>query len=92
MPQIIVAADRGAAFGEGAVAFRERVSVADFKSAHFANQLVERLGWAVEDADQMEKTRGEAGVRDAERAPDNQEEPERAEQPRGEPVAATAPS
>ena len=55
MPQIIVAADRGAAFGEGAVTFRERVNVADFESGHFAAQLVERLGWAVEDADVVER-------------------------------------
>jgi hypothetical protein len=55
MPQIIVAADREAAFGEGAVTFRERVNVADFESEHFAAQLVERLGWAVEDADQVER-------------------------------------
>jgi len=57
MPQIIVAADRGAAFGEGAVTFRERVNVSDFESEHFAAQLVERLGWAVEDADVAEQTR-----------------------------------
>jgi hypothetical protein len=55
MPQIIVTADRGAAFGEGAVTFRERVNVADFDSQHFAAQLVERLGWAVEDADEVER-------------------------------------
>ncbi|HTX12245.1 MAG TPA: hypothetical protein VME22_26750 [Solirubrobacteraceae bacterium] len=55
MPQIIVAADRGAAFGEGAVTFRETVNVADFESQHFATQLVERIGWAVEDADQVER-------------------------------------
>jgi hypothetical protein len=55
MPQIIVAADRGAAFGDGAVTFRETVNVADFESQHFATQLVERLGWAVEDADQAER-------------------------------------
>jgi hypothetical protein len=60
MPQIIVAADRGAAFGEGAVTFRERVNIADFESAHFANQLVERLGWAVEDADRAERIPGES--------------------------------
>jgi hypothetical protein len=59
MPQIIVAADRGAAFGDGAVTFRERVTVADFESAHFAAQLVERLGWAVEDADMAERSREE---------------------------------
>jgi hypothetical protein len=59
MPQIIVAADRGAAFGQGAVTLREGVSVADFQSEHFASQLVERLGWAVEDADQLEQAPGE---------------------------------
>ena len=55
MPQIIVTADHGAAFGEGAVMLRERVSVADFESDHFAMQLVERLGWAVGDADEVER-------------------------------------
>ncbi len=33
--------------------FRERVSVSDFESEHFASQLVERLGWAVGDADEV---------------------------------------
>jgi hypothetical protein len=55
MPQIIVTADHGAAFGEGAVTLRERVSVADFESEHFAIQLVERLGWAVGDAHDAER-------------------------------------
>jgi hypothetical protein len=55
MPQIIVTADRGAGLGEGAVTLRERVNVADFESQHFARQLVERLGWAVEDADRAEQ-------------------------------------
>ena len=55
MPQIIVTADHRAAFGEGAVMFRERVTVADFESDHFAMQLVERLGWAVGDADEVER-------------------------------------
>jgi hypothetical protein len=51
MPHIIVTADQG----EEAVMLRERVSVADFESEHFAAQLVERLGWAVGDADQAER-------------------------------------
>jgi hypothetical protein len=55
MPQIIVTADRGAAFGGGAVMLRERVTVADLESEHFATQLVERLGWAVADADEVER-------------------------------------
>ena len=55
MPQILVTADQG----EGEVMLRERVNVADFESEHFASQLVERLGWAVGDADQAERS-GEA--------------------------------
>jgi hypothetical protein len=35
---------------------RERVNVTDFESDHFAAQLVERLGWAVSDADDAEHT------------------------------------
>jgi hypothetical protein len=61
MPQIIVTADRGAAFREGAVTFRERVNVADFESEHFMTQLVERLGWAVEDADEVERVPSAVG-------------------------------
>jgi hypothetical protein len=33
----------------------ERVSAADFESEHFAARLVERLGWAVTDADEAER-------------------------------------
>jgi hypothetical protein len=55
MPQIIVTADHGAAFGEGAVMFRERVTVSDLESEHFSAQLVERLGWAVGDATEVER-------------------------------------
>ena len=55
MPQIIVTADETDSRGEGAVMLRERVNVADFESGHFAAQLVERLGWAVSDATQLEK-------------------------------------
>lgn len=65
MPQIIVAADRGAGFGRGVVTFRERVNVADFQSEHFAAQLVERLGWAVEDADVAERAREDPAEADA---------------------------
>jgi hypothetical protein len=64
MPQIIVTADRAAAFGEGAVTFRERVTVADFESDHFGKQLVERLGWAVGDADVVERVDESEPTRD----------------------------
>jgi 1,6-anhydro-N-acetylmuramate kinase len=55
VPQIIVKADRSSDRGEGAVMLRERVNVADFESDHFAAQLVERLGWAVNDAHEVEQ-------------------------------------
>ena len=54
MPQIIVLADGEAAFRDGTMTLKERVNVSDFESQHFATQLIERLGWAVEDAQQVE--------------------------------------
>jgi hypothetical protein len=51
MPQIIVMADAAAEDAQAPVMFRERVNVRDFESRHFADQLVERLSWAVGDAD-----------------------------------------
>jgi hypothetical protein len=55
MPQIIVIADKLTEDGEPPIMFRERVSVSDFESDHFAAQLVERLGWAVGDADELNR-------------------------------------
>jgi len=63
MPQIIVTADEPATDGTPPVMFRERVSVTDFESQHFGRQLVERLGWAVGDADEVNRR----SVRAAER-------------------------
>jgi hypothetical protein len=54
MPHIIVIADQASEREESAVMLRERVSVADFESEHFAAQLVERIGWAVGDAHEVE--------------------------------------
>ncbi len=56
MPQIIVTADRSGDRDGTAVMLRERVSVADFESHHFAAQLMERLGWAVGDAHEVERS------------------------------------
>jgi hypothetical protein len=53
MPQIIVTADRDGQ-AESPVLMDERVQIADFESDHFAAQLVQRLGWAVSDADEVE--------------------------------------
>jgi hypothetical protein len=55
MPQIIVTADGPSEDGTPPIMFRERVSVSDFESEHFTAQLAERLGWAVGDADELER-------------------------------------
>jgi hypothetical protein len=53
MAQILIVADPP---GEAAstVVYRERIATTDLESNHFSGQLVERVGWAVRDADQLE--------------------------------------
>ena len=55
MPQILVTAGPTDQQGAGTVMLRERVSSADFESEWFAANLVERLGWAVVDATEVEQ-------------------------------------
>ena len=55
MPQIIVTADSRTDGEERAVMLIERVNASDFESPHFQSQLVERLGWAVGDAQVSEQ-------------------------------------
>jgi len=62
MPQIIVTADRGSKPDDGAIMLRERINVSDLESDHFAAQLVERVGWAVSDAHEVEQDRPAARV------------------------------
>lgn len=54
MPQVIVIAD-SVEGGDPPVMLRERVSGSDFESPHFAGQLVERIGWAVGDAEELSR-------------------------------------
>lgn len=54
MPQILVVADVDHR-SDRAVVYRERVSLSDLESDHFSNQLVERVGWAMSDADELER-------------------------------------
>jgi hypothetical protein len=54
MPQILVVTDSADA-SAGTVVYRERVSIADLSSDHFSDQLVERVGWAVGDASNLER-------------------------------------
>jgi hypothetical protein len=53
MPQILVVTDP-AERDASTVVYRERISTSDLESDHFSGQLVERVGWAVVDADQIE--------------------------------------
>jgi hypothetical protein len=55
MPRIIVRAEP-IDDQEGAVMLQERVSTQDFESDHFSHQLIERVGWAVADAGEIEST------------------------------------
>jgi hypothetical protein len=57
MPQIIVTADQPGDGSDRPMMLTERVSVQDFESDHFRAQLVERLGWAVGDADAIDQRR-----------------------------------
>ena len=54
MPQILVVADV-AEDTTSTVVYRERVATTDLESDHFSGQLVERVGWAVLDADAIER-------------------------------------
>jgi hypothetical protein len=54
MPQILIATDSQEGT-DSAVVYRERISLSDFESDHFSGQLVERVGWAVLDADALER-------------------------------------
>ena len=62
MPQILVVTD-SAEQDQSKVVYRERVLSSDLESDHFSGQLVERVGWAVRDANDLERsgaTRGTA--------------------------------
>jgi hypothetical protein len=77
MPQIIVTADKQTERGESPVMFRERVSVRDFESEHFAAQLMERLGWAVGDAQAVEREPDHASEPEPWRESESESESER---------------
>jgi hypothetical protein len=53
MPEILVVTDLQDET-DGTVVYRERVSLDDLESDHYSGQLVERVGWAVLDADELE--------------------------------------
>jgi hypothetical protein len=71
MPQIIVTADR-ATNSRTEVMLKERVTVSDFESDHFQAQLVERIGWAVSDACELEQDDRPAAPKAQPRRPDRE--------------------
>lgn len=62
MAQIVVISTPTVPDQDGAVMLRERIAAADFESAHFRRQLIERLGWAVGDAGEAEQSQPASGV------------------------------
>jgi hypothetical protein len=59
MPQIIVRAAPGDR--PGAVTLQEQVTGSDLNSDDFASELVERMGWALLDAEDIEESARHAG-------------------------------
>lgn len=53
MPRILITTDPLGA-PDGAIVLDERIATNDLASGHFAAQLVERIGWALLDADTSE--------------------------------------
>ena len=62
MPRIRITTDRTGTAGL-AVTLDERVATSDLTSDHFAAALIERIGWALADADDAEHRRGGRGPR-----------------------------
>ena len=61
MPSIIVVADtktEDRTFRDDRRTFqlKERVSASDVDDPHFSSQLIERIGWALADAEEAERT------------------------------------
>jgi hypothetical protein len=56
MPQILVTTDTRTNARED-VLLKERISLPDLESDHFSERLLERLGWALLDADEAEHRR-----------------------------------
>ena len=62
MPRILVITDESDQH-ETAVVLQERVLPSDLESDHFSAQLVERVGWALVDADEIEHRPPAPGAR-----------------------------
>jgi hypothetical protein len=60
MPSILIVPDTGSGDATEHFKLRERISADDLHDGHICAQLLERIGWAVEDAER-EEARSEPG-------------------------------
>jgi hypothetical protein len=63
MPHILITSDAVQESSEQ-VLLRERVTASDLSSGHFAEQLIERVGWALLDAEEADEALYTARPRD----------------------------
>jgi len=68
MPRIIVTTDSPLLPGSSSVVLDELVQSVHLSTGHAASQLVERLAWAISDAEDAERVRPAAAPRPARRA------------------------
>lgn len=54
MPRILVMSEQSNE-GEGVITLDEEISSAHLRSGHHSAQLIERIGWAVHDADDKDR-------------------------------------
>lgn len=59
MPSILIVPDNGPDAVVERYKLHERISADDLHDAHIRGQLLERIGWAVEDAELEEQRAGE---------------------------------
>jgi hypothetical protein len=59
MPSILIVPDSGSHDVAECFKLRERISADDIHDEHICAQLIERIGWAVEDAELEEQRSGE---------------------------------
>ena len=55
MPSILIVPENGSHDIVARFKLRERVTAGDLRDAHICAQLLERIGWAVEDAEREEE-------------------------------------
>jgi hypothetical protein len=61
MARIIVTTDPGAHSADNPVLLEESVYSVHLSTDHASKQLIERLGWALNDAEEIESTRSDRG-------------------------------